>query len=69
MDKAKKITGETTLGEITKQYPETAFLFKEYGLSCLDCPISQGETVGEAAEVHRLDLEKFLKDLNKAIKK
>jgi hybrid cluster-associated redox disulfide protein len=69
MDRAKKITKEMALGEIIEQYPKTVFLFEKYGLSCLECPISQEETMEEAAEAHQLDLEKFLEDLNKTIEK
>lgn len=71
MEKAK-ITKETTVGEVLKKHPRAAFVFIDYGLHCVGCPmaqIEQGETIEQAAKLHRIDLKKFLDDLNKAIKK
>jgi len=64
----KKITKEMTIGEVIKKYPKTAFVFIDYGLHCVGCPMAQPETIEEAAKLHRIDLKKFLKDLNKTIK-
>ena len=68
MDKAK-ITKEMTIGEVMKKYPKTAFVFIDYGLHCVGCPMAEPETIEEAAKLHRIDLKKFLKDLNKMTKK
>ncbi len=69
MKKTSKITKEMTIGEVIKKYPKTVFVFMEYGLHCVGCPLAQNDTVESAAKLHRLDLEKLLKDLNKAAKK
>ena len=69
MVEKSKITKEMTIGEVIRKYPKTVFLFIDYGLHCVGCPISQDETIEQAAKAHRLNLEKFLKDLNKDIKK
>ncbi len=58
-----------TIGEVIKKYPKTVFVFLDYGLHCVGCPMISGETIEEAAKVHRLNLKKFLNDLNQAIKK
>jgi len=63
-----KITKEMTIGEVLKKYPKTAFVFIDYGLHCVGCPMAQPETIEEAAKLHRINLKKFLKDLNKTIK-
>jgi len=63
-----KITKEMTIGEVIKKYPKTVFVFIDYGLHCVGCPMAQPETIEEAAKLHRIDLKKFLKDLNKTIK-
>jgi len=34
------------------------------GMHCLGCVIAQGETVGQAAEVHGMDAEELIKELN-----
>lgn len=69
MTEKTKITKEMTIGEIIRKYPKTVFLFIDYGLHCVGCPIAQDETIEQAAKVHRIDLKKFLEDLNKTIKK
>ena len=58
-----------TIGEVIKKYPKTVFVFLDYGLHCVGCPMISDETIEEAAKVHRLNLKKFLNDLNQAIKK
>lgn len=69
MKKSLKITKEMRIGEIIKKYPKAVFVFLDYGLHCVGCPMAQPETIEEAVKLHRIDLKKFLKDLNKAIKK
>jgi hybrid cluster-associated redox disulfide protein len=67
-----KIKKEMTISEVIEKYPKTVFVFIDYGLHCVGCPmarIEQGETIVEAAKLHRLDLKKFLQDLNKVAKK
>ena len=66
MKKTQKITKEMTIGEVVKKYPKTTFVFIDYGLHCIGCPAALDETVKEAAKVHQIDLEKFLRDLNRA---
>jgi hybrid cluster-associated redox disulfide protein len=63
-----KITKGMTLGEIIEKYPETAPVFMNYGLHCLGCTGALFETLVEAVKIHQIDLNKFLKDLNRAIK-
>ena len=69
MKKKPKITKEMTIGEVIRNYPETLPLFLNHGLHCVGCPIAQGETIEQAAKVHKIDLDKFLQQLNKTIEK
>jgi len=64
-----KITKGMTIQEVVKKYPKTVFVFIDYGLHCVGCPAAQNETIEEAAKLHQMDLEKLLKDLNKAAEK
>lgn len=68
--KAKKelITAKTNLLEMVQNYPETAEVLFKHGFHCLGCAAAQFENVGQAAEVHGLDLKKLLKDLNSVVK-
>ena len=45
----------------------TAGIFMEFGMHCLGCPASRGETVEEACMVHGIDPEELLEELNKQI--
>lgn len=69
MKKIQKIKKEMTINEVVKKYPKTVFVFIDYGLHCVGCPAAQGETIEEAAELHQMDLEKLLEDLNKTAEK
>jgi hydroxylamine reductase len=62
---ADKITKDNSLGEVLRKHPKTLLVFMDYGLNCAGCPLSQSETIKEAAEAHQLDLAKLLEDLNK----
>jgi hybrid cluster-associated redox disulfide protein len=66
MEKKSSITKEMTIGEIIKKYPNAIFVFMNYGLHCVGCPLAQNDTLEGAARLHHLDLEKLLEDLNKA---
>jgi len=68
-EQSRSITKDMTIGEVAQKYPKTTFVFIDYGLHCIGCPAAVDETVEQAAQVHRLDLAKFLKDLNKAADK
>ena len=68
-EQSRSITKEMTIRETIQKYPKTTFIFIDYGLHCVGCPLAQGETIEEAVKLHRIDLEKFLEDLNKVANK
>ena len=55
----------TKIGELLETNPEKADILLEAGMHCLGCPASQAETLEEACEVHGIDVEELLKELNK----
>lgn len=61
---AVKIERETIIGDIMDTAPHAAPLFFAIGMHCLGCPHSRGETVEEACEVHGVDCDSFLAQLN-----
>jgi len=67
--KKPKITEKMTIWEVIQKYPKTTFVFIDYGLHCIGCPMAEPETIEEAAKLHRVELKKFLKDLNKIANK
>lgn len=64
----QKITQEMAISQAVKRYPKTTFVFMDYGLHCIGCPMAPDETIEEAAKLHRIDLEKLLGDLNRDLK-
>ena len=56
---------DTTIGEIIAKAPEKAEILLEIGMHCLGRPASQMETLEEACEVHGIDVDEILKELNK----
>ena len=63
----QKITKTITLGQLLKKYPEAAeVLFKE-GMMCVGCPMAMQETLEQGCQVHGLDVNKIIKEINKKI--
>jgi hybrid cluster-associated redox disulfide protein len=71
MIKMKKeiITKDMTLGEVTRNYPETVEVFLKFGLPCAMCHVAFVETIEEGAKGHGINLNLLLKELNKVAKK
>jgi hybrid cluster-associated redox disulfide protein len=64
MKKNKKITGKMAIGDVLRDFPATAPVFLKYGLHCAGCPMSEPETISEAARLHQIEAQEFLKELN-----
>lgn len=60
------ITKDMTIMEAIEQSPEAAGVFQGFGMHCLGCAIAHGETVEQAAQVHGIELDVMLAELNKA---
>ncbi len=58
------ITKEMIIGEILKNKPESAEILMRNGMGCLGCPSAQVESLEDAANVHGMDIEKLLSELN-----
>ena len=58
------ITKDMTIYEVLQINPDIAPVFFEFGMHCLGCPISRGETVDQAAAAHGVDVVEMLKRLN-----
>ena len=67
---ANKVNADMTIYEVLCLAPDNEALqqvFFDMGMHCLGCPISRGETVREAAEVHGNDVNELVEKLNAAI--
>lgn len=59
------INKDTKIGEIIEKCPEKAEILLNAGMHCLGCPASQAETLEEACEVHGIDVNELVEELNK----
>lgn len=58
------ITRDMLIGDILEKHAGAANVLLSNGMGCLGCPSSQSESLEQAAEIHGLDIEKLLKELN-----
>lgn len=58
------ITKDMIIAEILNVHPNAADILMRNGMGCLGCPSSQNEPLSMAADIHGLDLEKLLAELN-----
>ena len=61
---AQKITGDMMIGDILDLDNDCAPILLEAGMHCLGCPSARGETLGEACEVHGVDVTILTDKLN-----
>lgn len=62
-----EIKKTTKLGQIVDGYENAAEVLMGFGMHCFSCPISQMETLEEAAEVHGIDLDFMLAKLKEVL--
>lgn len=53
-----------TIHDVMKLDSGVAPVFFGYGMHCLGCPISSGETLEQAAASHGIDLDSLVEELN-----
>jgi hybrid cluster-associated redox disulfide protein len=63
-----QITKDTIIADILNIAPDSAPLFMSIGMHCLGCAMANGETLGEACEVHGVDFDEFLEQLQAYVK-
>ncbi len=62
----EKVTADMTIGEILEiRGEEVAPVLLGMGMHCLGCPSAQMETLLEACEVHGVDVNEILSQINK----
>ena len=64
-----KITKATQIGELLRINPDVKDILLGFGLHCFGCPMSQMETLEEAAEVHGVDADLMVEKINEFLNK
>ena len=62
--KKDQFTKDSTLGEVIEKKPDAVAILLGFGMHCFGCPVTQFETLEEAAMVHGVELDYLLKKLN-----
>lgn len=60
-----EVTKTMTIGEVLKLDENVATILMGFGLHCFGCPMSQMETLEEAAMVHGTDADMMIAEINK----
>ena len=64
-----KIQKDMRITEVVEKHPETVEVFMDHGLHCVGCAAARFESIEQGAEVHGIDIDKLVADLNNALKK
>ncbi len=59
-----KFDQDMTIGQALMLNPNAEAVFMGFGMHCVGCFVSQMETIGEACEVHGVDVKEVLKQLD-----
>ena len=60
----KNITKNMTITAVLETDSSLADVLLGFGMHCIYCPMSQMETLEEAAQVHEIDVDFLVKKLN-----
>ena len=59
-----EITKDKIIGELLDVKPEAAEILLSMGMHCLGCPSARGETIAQACEVHGVDVDEIIAQIN-----
>ena len=62
------VTKQTVIGEILDAAPSAAPFFTRIGMHCLGCALSRGETLGQAAMAHGVDVDEIIARIEEVCK-
>lgn len=61
------ITKDMIVNDIVRAHMELVPVFFSYGMHCLGCPASAGESLEDACAVHGIDADALVQALNEAL--
>ncbi len=59
-----KFNEDMSMGEILAANPNARAVLEGFGMHCCGCPMSQAEALGDACDVHGVDVNLVLEELN-----
>ena len=69
MKKKTKISKTIQIGELLRMNPDVKDVLMGFGLHCFGCPMSQMESLEDAASVHGVDVELMVEKINEFLNK
>lgn len=60
-----KVTKDMIISDVLNMDRGTTPIFLNAGMHCLGCPSASGESIEDACEVHGIDADKLIEELNK----
>jgi hybrid cluster-associated redox disulfide protein len=61
------IDKKMSIEEVVRKYPEAIVIFERHGLGCLGCQAALFESIEQGAEVHGINVDALIADLNKGV--
>ncbi len=58
------VTKESVIGDVLDAEPTTAQFFLAMGMHCLGCPSARGESIADACDVHGVDADDLVEQIN-----
>jgi hybrid cluster-associated redox disulfide protein len=58
------LSKDSTILDIVQEKPDAGAIFARFGMGCIGCAISRGETLTEAAAAHGIPLQELMSALN-----
>lgn len=63
------LTGESIIGDLIQDYPESVEVLRSFGMGCLGCNAAGNEPISQACEIHGMRMEPLLEQLNQILMK
>ena len=57
-------TEDMTIAAAVQKNPDAAEVLQKHGMHCLGCAIAHGESLGDGARAHGIEVDKLMADLN-----
>jgi hybrid cluster-associated redox disulfide protein len=55
------------IDDVVSKYPSTINVFFRHGMGCIGCAIARFENIRQGAQVHGINVDALLEDLNQAV--
>ena len=64
----EKITKDMNIKDVISKHPEVIPVFAKYNMGCIGCIAASFEKISDIAQVHGINVDLFVDELNKALK-